>query len=421
MMLFENARLIDPASGRDELGALRVRDGLIAEIGAGLQAQDDEQVINVKGAVLAPALIDMRCTANPASTGARGVDAAARAAAAGGIATLVLSPESGGGFRTPEDIAAVNAAALTSAVRLYAAGLCVSSPEDMAEIGLMLRAGALYLGDGGQPVADTRLARRVLAYAGGFDAWVSLRPEDQGLSRGTVATESDLSMRLGLPARPAQSETMAVKRDAALAALTGARLIFDRVTTHDALNAVRAARSDGLEVAVTVPVSHLSFNEMDTGGLDPRYRLEPPLGSEHDRQALIEALSQGRIDAVVSDHVALASEAKAHPFPEAEPGSATLEAMLPVLCGLAEEGRMSLADALRPVTSGPADILGLEQGRLEDGAPADLVVFDPHAPFVYGRGAMQCRAPSAFSGRRLFGRTLITVAEGAIIHQLEDE
>ncbi|EAP88959.1 aspartate transcarbamoylase, pyrC' subunit [Oceanicaulis alexandrii HTCC2633] len=421
MMLFENARLIDPASGRDEFGALRVRDGLIEEIGPDLVAHDDEQVIDVKGAVLAPALIDMRCTADPASTGARGVDAAARAAAAGGVATLVLSPESGGGFRTPEDIAAVNAAALTSAVRLYAAGLCVSSPEDMAEIGLMLRAGALYLGDGGQPVADTRLARRVLAYAGGFDAWVSLRPEDHGLSRGTLATESDLSMRLGLPSRPAQSEAMALKRDASLAALTGARLIFDRVTTREALDAVRGARSDGLEVAVTVPVSHLSFNEMDTGGLDPRYRLEPPLRSENDRQALIDALSDGRIDAVVSDHIALTNESKAHPFPEAAPGSATLEALLPVLCGLAEEGRMSLAEALRPVTSGPADILGLEQGRLEEGAPADLVAFDPRAPFVYGRGALQCRAPSAFSGRRLFGRTLITVAEGAIIHQPEDE
>ena len=421
MMLFENARLIDPASGRDEFGALRVRDGLIEEIGPDLVAHDDEQVIDVKGAVLAPALIDMRCTADPASTGARGVDAAARAAGAGGVATLVLSPESGGGFRTPEDIAAVNAAALTSAVRLYAAGLCVSSPEDMAEIGLMLRAGALYLGDGGQPVADTRLARRVLAYAGGFDAWVSLRPEDHGLSRGTLATESDLSMRLGLPSRPAQSEAMALKRDASLAALTGARLIFDRVTTREALDAVRGARSDGLEVAVTVPVSHLSFNEMDTGGLDPRYRLEPPLRSENDRQALIDALSDGRIDAVVSDHIALTNESKAHPFPEAAPGSATLEALLPVLCGLAEEGRMSLAEALRPVTSGPADILGLEQGRLEEGAPADLVAFDPRAPFVYGRGALQCRAPSAFSGRRLFGRTLITVAEGAIIHQPEDE
>ncbi len=421
MMLFEKRPPDRSASGRDEFGALRVRDGLIEEIGPDLVAHDDEQVIDVKGAVLAPALIDMRCTADPASTGARGVDAAARAAAAGGVATLVLSPESGGGFRTPEDIAAVNAAALTSAVRLYAAGLCVSSPEDMAEIGLMLRAGALYLGDGGQPVADTRLARRVLAYAGGFDAWVSLRPEDHGLSRGTLATESDLSMRLGLPSRPAQSEAMALKRDASLAALTGARLIFDRVTTREALDAVRGARSDGLEVAVTVPVSHLSFNEMDTGGLDPRYRLEPPLRSENDRQALIDALSEGRIDAVVSDHIALTNESKAHPFPEAAPGSATLEALLPVLCGLADEGRMSLAEALRPVTSGPADILGLEQGRLEEGAPADLVAFDPRAPFVYGRGALQCRAPSAFSGRRLFGRTLITVAEGAIIHQLEDE
>lgn len=421
MMLLQNARLIDPATGRDELGSLRIRDGLIVESGPDLALMDDERVIDVKGAALAPALIDMRCTADPASTGARGIDAAARAAAAGGVATLVLSPESGDGFKRPEDIAAVDAAALTSAVRLYAAGLCVSSDEDMAEIGLMLRAGALYLGDGGQPILDTRLARRVLAYTAGFDAWVSLRPEDTGLSRGTMATESDLSMRLGLPSRPAISEAMALKRDAALAALTGARLIFDRVTTQDALIAAADARASGLEVAVTAPVTHLRFNDLDTGGLDPRYRLEPPLRSETDREALITALAEGRIDAVVSDHVACTNESKAHPFPEAAPGAATLEAMLPVLCTLAQDGRMSLADALRPVTSGPADILGLEQGRLDDGAPADLVVFDPNAPCVYGRGPMQCRAPSAFSGRRLFGKALITIAEGAIIYQLEDE
>lgn len=419
MMRIINARLLDPATGLDEAGALRLADGLITEIGTDLTPHDDEQVIDVKGAVVAPALIDLRCQADPASMGARGAEAAARAAAAGGVGTLVLAPESGDRLVRPEDFAAVNAHALTSPVRLYAAGMAVSSDTDMAEIGLMLRAGAAYLGDGGTPIADSRLARRVLAYAGGFDAWVSLRPEDPGLSSNTVATEGDLAMRLGLASRPALSEAMAVRRDAALGALTGARLIFDRITTQDGLMAAKAARADGLEVAVTTPVSHLVFNENDMGGLDPRFRLNPPLRSEEDRQALIAALARGEIDAVVSDHRACPNESKAHPFPEALDGTASLEALLPALVSLTQDGALSLCDVLRPVTSGPADILGLEQGRLREGAPADLVVFDPHGPIVYGRTPLHCQATSAFSGRRLFGKTLITIAEGAIIHQLE--
>lgn len=418
-LCFINARLIDPATGLDEPGALRVRDGRIVEIADALTPRDDERVIDLAGAALAPALIDLRCSADPASAGARGIDAAARTAAAGGVATLVLAPDSGSGLATPEDIAAVNAAALTSPVRLFASGLAVTSDTDMAEIGLMLRAGAVLLGDGGQPIADTRLARRVLAYASGFDAWVALSPEDPGLSRNTVASESDLTMRLGLPARPSQSEAMAIARNASLAALSGARLLIDRVTTAAGLDAIAAAQAQRLELAVTAPVSHLMFNEMDTGGLDPRFRLDPPLRSEADREALITALAQGRIDAVVSDHRACTNESKAHPFPEAAPGSATLEALLPALCSLVQDGRLRLADALRPVTSGPADLLGLEQGRLAEGAPADLVAFDPDAPVVYGRHAPACSAPSAFSGRRLFGKVLMCLSEGAIIHQLE--
>jgi len=419
MMLFVNARLIDPATDRDEAGALRVADGRIVETAPHLTAREGEQVIDLKGAVLAPGLIDLRCCADPTSAGGGGADATVRAAAAGGVTSLVLAPDSGQGLARPEDFTAVNTAALTSAVRLYAAGLAITGQDDMAEIGLCLRAGAVMVGDGGVPIADSRLARRVLAYAGGFDAWVSLRPEDPGLSRDTVATESDLAMRLGLSARPALSEALAIRRDAALTALTGARLLVDRVTTADGLLALNAARSEGLEIAATAPISHLIFNEMDTGGLDARFRLEPPLRSEADRMALIDALAQGRIDAVVSDHRACSNAAKAHPFPEAAAGSATLEALLPALNTLAQDGRLSLVDALRPVTSGPADLLGLEQGRLADGAPADLVVFDPDAPVVYGRGALQCRAASAFSGRRLFGKPLITIAEGAIIYQLE--
>jgi len=417
MMLLQNARLVDPASGHDATGDMRIRNGLIIEIARGLAPCDGETVHDLSGAALAPALIDLRCWAKPAAGGASGLDATAHAAAAGGIGTLVLAPDSGDGLSRPEDFASMETAALTSPVRLLPSGLAMDAAGEMGEIGLMLRAGAAFVGDGGAAIADTRLARRVLAYASTFDAWVSLRAEDPHLAHGTCAHESDLAMRLGLPARPGAGERLAIERGAALCELTGARLMLDRITTRDGLTALAAARARGLELAATAPVTHFIFNEVDAGGFDARFRLEPPLRSEADRLALIQALSDGEFDAVVSDHRAATGEAKAHPFPEAEPGSANLEALLPALCTLAADGRVSLIDALRPVTCGPADLLRLAQGRLEPGAPADLVVFDPEAPVIYGRSGLSCTASSAFDNRRLFGKVLITIIEGAIIHQ----
>ncbi len=174
-----------------------------------------------------------------------------------------------------------------------------------------------------------------------------------------------------------------------------------------------------LDIAATTPITHLIFNEMDAGGFDARFRLEPPLRREEDRLALIEALAGGTIAALVSDHRTCTGESKAHPFPEAAPGSANLEALLPALCTLVAEGRLSLLDALWPVTAGPADLFGLDQGCLAPGSPADLVVFDPDAPVVYGRGERVCIASSAFENRRMAGKVLITLVEGAIIYQPE--
>lgn len=413
------ARLIDPASGHDGPGDIRIRDGVIVEVANQIAPYSDETVIELQGAALAPALIDLRCRIDPASAGQSGLEVSTRAAAAGGVGTVVIAPDSGTGFARPEDFALLDAAALISPVRLAPAGLVVDSDGDMGEIGLMLGQGAVLIGDGGRPVEDSRLLRRILAYASGFEAWVSLRCEDAGLAAATCASESDLATRLGFAVRPPASERMAIERHGALAELTGAQILFDRITTQAGLEALQAVRSRGLDVAATAPIAHLLFNEVDMGGYDARFRLEPPLRSECDRDALIAALSDGELDAIVSDHLACTGEAKAHPFPEAAAGGATLEALLPALCTLAAEGRVSLIDALRPVTSGPADILGLKQGRIEPGAPADLVAFEPNTPIVYGRQTLECRAPTPFQGRRLFGRVLLTLVEGAIIHQPE--
>ncbi|KAA5804823.1 amidohydrolase family protein [Alkalicaulis satelles] len=418
-LLFANARLIDPASRHDAPGDLRVRGGVIAEIAPHIAPEAGERVIDLDGMVLAPALIDARCRVNPASTGAAGIEAAARAAAAGGIGTLILAPDSGAGLSRPEHFAPLEAAALTSPVRLLPAGLAIDSAGEMGEIGLMLRAGAVYVGDGGRPEPDTRLVRRTLSYAGGFDAWTALTCEDAALARNTCAHESDLSMRMGLPARPAAGERLAAERAAVLAELTGARILLDRITTSAALKALDAARARELDMAATVPVTHLMFNELDAGGFDARYRLEPPLRSEADRLALIGALKDGAISAIVSDHRFCTGEAKAHPFPEAEPGSANLEALLPALLTLCAEGRLDLLDALWPVTAGPAELFGLDQGRLAPGAPADLIAFDPDHPVIHTPGARVCAASSAFDNRRLTGKLLLTVVEGAIIHQPE--
>ncbi|GGE50285.1 dihydroorotase [Marinicauda pacifica] len=415
--LITGARIADPASDRLYEADLRIADGFIAGIGD-LDPSGEEEVIDAHGRLLAPALIDMRAhSATPGgAASAERLSQTASAAASGGIGTLILAPNGACGLSSPEDIDWLDAQALTLPVRVHGAGLATANGE-LNEIGLMLRAGALYLSDGGQPIADSRLVRRALSYAAGFEAWVSLRPEDAHLIADTVAHESDLSSRLGLPARPGVSERFGVERDTGLAELTGGRLILDRITTADGIAAARAARQRGLEVAITVPVSHLVFNEVDAGNFDARYRLDPPLRSEEDRLALIDALARGVVDAVVSAHTAVGSVAKANPFADAVPGTTSLHALLPALLTLVETGQLDLLSALRPVTSGPADLLGLAQGRIEEGAPADLILIDPSAPVVLGDGAVRGGAKSAFAGRRLFGKILMSFIEGAIILQ----
>lgn len=416
-IFISGARLIDPASGRDAQGDLRIENGVIDAIGPGLSPDADDQVIEADGAVLSPALIDIGArAAEPGRSGIENLDTTIRAAAAGGVGTLVLSSSSGAGLTRPEDIDWISYRALQAPIRLLGAARTHTGAGEMAEIGLMLRAGAALVSDGGELIADTRFLRNLLSYASAFDAWVGLTAEDLHLSDGTVAHESAMAVRLGLSARPGISQRLGVERLAALAELTGARILFERLTTADGLDAMKAARKRGLDVAASAPLTHLLFNEVDMGGLDPAYRLDPPLRSESDRQALLTAIADGLIDVIVSDHTPVALEAKANPFSDAAPGSSSLEALIPVLCTLDADGQLPLTAGLKALTSNPAELLGLPQGRLEEGAPADLVLFDPQAPNVYGKDGLESPAPSAFSGRRLQGHVLMSVVDGAMVY-----
>jgi dihydroorotase len=412
-----NARVVDPASERDFHGGVLVEDGLIAQIDEAIDTSAAESIVDAKGRILSPALIDLRVAREPGLTpDGETLDSLCRGAAAGGVGTMVLAPNAITPNDRPESL---SPAAPDVAVRILAAAGATQGLEGqaMAELGLLARAGAVYAGCGDRPISDTRTMRRVLAYASHLDMWVSARPADAHLSAETVALESDWSARLGLPSEPGISERIAIERDASLAELSGGKLLIDRLSTASGLDALRHVRQRDIELACTVAIAHIALNEIDAGDLDGAFRMVPPLRAESDRLSLVEAIANGEIDAVVSDHRPTPFDDKGEPFALAMPGTLAIETMLGSLLGLVHDGQLELMEALRVVTCGPADILGLPQGRIATGAPADLILIDGDAPWVCDPDDFASpRGNSAWAGRRFQGRVLQTIVGGCTIH-----
>ncbi len=221
---------------------------------------------------------------------------------------------------------------------------------------------------------------------------------------------------MGLPSVPAIAEKIMLERDLALVELTGARLLVDQLTTAEALESFRRARDKGLPVTATTSINHLSFNEIDIGDYRTFCKVDPPLRSEDDRQAVIEAVASGLIQVVVSAHAPAPAEDKRLPYDEAAPGAVGLQTLLPALLTFHHEGRIPLIDLIRAVTSAPADLLGLEGGRLAKGAPADLVLCDLNAPLIIDADKLISKSKnSPFDGRRLQGKVLRTVVDGRTV------
>ena len=421
------ARLVDPESGYDGPGSLVIQDGLIADVlkQPGLEAPSpDLEVIDCAGALLAPGLIDIRVkTGEPGAETKETLKSAGRAAAAGGVTTIVVQPDTDPAIDDPAMVDFILRRARDNGlVHIYPAGAATKGlkGEEMAEIGLMHEAGARYITDADRPIVDSRVLRRVMSYARGFGAIVAHRPADPFLTRGAAATEGEFAGRLGIPAGPAVAERIMLERDLALAELTGACLIVDQLTTHDALDALSRAKLRGVRAFATCSINHLSFNELDIGDYRTFYKLNPPLRTEHDREALIEGLTDGLIDIVVSAHAPAPAEDKRLPYDEAAPGAVGLETLLPALLALHHERGLPLADLLRAVTLAPANLLNLPAGRLAQGAPADLVLCDIAAPVVIDADALVSKSKnSPFDGRRLQGRVLRTLVEGRTVFEAE--
>jgi dihydroorotase len=422
---FVNVRLLDPASGYDGPGAVIVAEGVIADVVKGADPgalSKDVEVIDGGGALLIPGLVDIRVkTGEPGSETKETLKSAARAAAAGGVTTVVVQPDTNPVVDDPSVVDFIlRRARDIELVKVYPAGAATKGcqGERMAEIGLMAEAGCVYVTDADRPIVNSKVLQRVMAYAKAFDVLVAHRPADPWLSAGAAATSGEFASRMGLPSVPPAAEAIMLERDLALAELTGARLLVDQVTTAAALESLKRGRDKGLPVVATTSINHLSFNEIDIGDYRTFCKLDPPLRSEDDRQAVIDAVASGLIQIVVSAHAPAPAEDKRLPYDEAAPGAVGVETLLPALLAFHHEGRIPLIDLIRTVTAAPADLLGLPQGRLAKGAPADLVLCNPNTPVVIDADKLTSKSKnSPFDGRRLQGKVLMTVADGRVVHR----
>lgn len=423
---FVNARLVDPESGYDGPGALVVVEGVIADLvrrPAFSDLSPDIRVVDCNGAMLAPGLVDLRVkTGEPGAEPKETLKSAARAAAAGGVTSMVVQPDTEPAIDDPAMVDFIlRRARDIELVHVYPAGAATKGCDGkrLAELGLMREAGAVYFTDVDSPIVDSKVMRRVLSYAKAFGAMVAHRPADPYLSAGAAATAGEFAGRMGLPSVPAVAERIMLERDLALAELTGARLLVDQITTADSLDSLKRAKARGVPAAASASINHLSFNELDIGDYRTFYRLDPPLRPEDDRQALIEAVASGLVEVIVSAHNPAPAEDKRLPFAEAAPGALGLQTFLPALLSLHHEGRAPLIDLIRAVTLAPARLLGLECGRLTTGAPADLVLCDVDAPVVVDADKLLSKSKnSPFDGRRLQGQVLMTMVDGRVVHQV---
>nr|WP_132253259.1 dihydroorotase [Methylobacterium segetis] len=426
-LLLSNARLIDPAAGREGPGAILVREGRIADIvwGTTPPAPEGAEVVDCAGHVLAPGLIDMRAfVGEPGAEHRETLASASAAAAAGGVTTLVCMPDTNPVIDGPaivdfvlrraRDTASVNvlpAAAITKGL----------AGAEMTEFGLLREAGAVAFTDGLRAVTNAQVMRRALTYARDFGVLLMQHAEEPDLVGDGVMNEGEMASRLGLHGIPREAETVMLERDIRLVRLTGGRYHAAMISCADSVEIVRRAKVDGLPVTCGVSVNNLVLNEGDIGHYRTFCRLSPPLRHEADRQAVVGALAEGLIDVVVSDHNPQDVETKRLPFAEAADGALGIETLLGAALRLVHTGDVALPQLLRALSTRPAEILGREAGRLAVGAPADLVVIDPDVPYLLDKRQLKSRSKnSPFDEARLQGAAVLTLVGGKVVHRGHD-
>lgn len=416
-------RLIDPANGIDEPLDLWLADGRVVAVG---QAPDDfrvDEVLDASGQVVCPGLVDLGVyLREPGFEHKATIASETRAAAAGGITTLVCMPQTEPVIDTPAvwELIRRRAKACGNA-RVLAVGALTQdlAGEQLAEMGALKASGCVAVSNGRNRLANTLVARRAMEYASTFELPVILCSEDPHLKANGVAHEGAVATRLGLPGIPAAAETVAVARDLALTEHTGCRSHFHTLSTGRAAEMIARARREQRHISADVAVHQLFLLETDVDGFRAECRVDPPLRTHADRERLRQAVAEGGIEVICSDHQPHEADAKNQPFPATAPGISGLETLLPLTLKLVEEGVLDLPRAIACLTSGPAQVLGLDLGHLSVGASADLCIFDPEAVWRFEAERMLSAGRNTpFDGWEFRGRVTWTLFEGRVTYRL---
>ncbi len=427
-LVVENARILDPASGRDINGAVLADDGVIIDVveGAVPGAPANVTRIDAGGLVLAPGLIDMRVfTGEPGFEYRETLKSASEAAAAGGVTSFVMMPDANPVIddaalvdfllRRARDTAIVNVLPSAAITR----GL---EGEEITEFGLLAEAGAVCFTDGRRSVASAAVLKAAFSYAANFGLTIAHHLADPSLVGDGVMNNGLFATGLGLKGIPREAETIPLERDLQLANLTGVNYHAAQVSCAHSIDIVRRHKAGNAHLTCGVSINSLALNETDIGSYRTFFKLDPPLRAEADRQAVIDGLRDGVIDTIHSDHDPQDSEVKRRPFAEAANGAIGLETLLAAALRLVQSGEVPLMTVLAAMTSRPAEILGLPAGRIARGAPADLILVDLDYPWVQSEQAIRSRARnSAFEGARFTGKVMTTIVGGAPVYRHEEK
>lgn len=422
-LVLKNARVIDPARGLDADGSVIIADGTI--LAAGPEAQNQgapygAEIIDCEGAIVAPGLIDMCVSVGePGHEHRETLASASEAAAAGGVTTIVTMPETDPVIDDPALVDFILRRARDTAVvnvRPMAALTKGLAGQDMTEIGLLQEAGAVAFTNGHKSVRNAQIMRRIMTYARDFGALVVHHTEDPDLAGGSMNAGLNASWK-GLSGVPREAEIIMIERDLRLVGMSRGRYHANLVSTSDGAAAIQTGKDRGLDVTAGVSINHLTQNENDIGPYRTFFKMSPPLRDENDRMAMVQAVADGTIDIICSNHDPQDVETKRHPWAEAEDGAIGLETLLAAALRLYHAGDIGLLPLLRAMTLNPANRLGLDAGRLTAGAPADVIVFDLDRPWVLEKKAIRSRSKnSPFEDARFSGRVLTTIVAGRKVY-----
>jgi dihydroorotase len=413
--LISGGRIVDPASGLDRTADLCIDGNRVAAIGERPADFKPDRTIDARGLVVAPGLVDLCARLlEPGTEGALKIEM--QAALAGGVTGVVCPPDTDPPLDEPGLVRMLRQTSRASAgARTYPLGALTAGlkGEALAEIRTLSETGCVAFMQTGSLPHDNSVLLQAMRYAKTFDLPMWLRPVEDTLAGTGVAAAGPVAGRLGLPSVPVVAETVALHTIFELQRATGARVHLCRLSSRDGIELVREAKRAGLPVTADVAIHHVHLIDVDIGHFDPRFRLDPPLRGARDRDAIVAALIDGTIDAICSDHAPIADDDKLLPFGEAAPGATGLETLLPLTLKWANENKVPLVKALARVTSRPAEILGEDTGRLEIGAKADVVVFDPQAPWRVTPDALKSAGKNTpYAALELQGRARYTLVGG---------